>query len=150
MRLPRALQSIIPALVLAACGTSFNAGTGGDGGRGDATELQLGALLWDRVDAEAGDHTDWKRLELEAPARLRIRAFTFEPRGFKGVLELRDERGQVVATLPLTDRVQDLATDALDGGAWFVQVAASEGAADYGLEVTLAAGKAQKRGPVID
>jgi hypothetical protein len=137
--------------LLAACGTAFNAQTGGDGGRGDAVDVQLGVLVWDRVDAEAGDHTDWKRLELEAPAKVRVRAWTFEPASFRGRLQVRDARGQLVETLPLTERLQELGPATLAEGPWFFLVEATEGAVDYGLEVTVeAADPAARRAPALD
>ncbi len=150
MRLPSALAALASLSLSAACGTSYNALTGGDGGRGDATDLQLDVLAWDRVDADAGDHTDWKRLELADDTRLRIRAWTFEPRGFRGAVAIFDERGQRLATLKLAEREQELTTDTLAAGAWFVQVSAEAGAADYGLELTLAAGGSSRRKPSLD
>ena len=145
------LRALALASLLAACGTSFNARTGGDGGRGDAVDLQPGVLRWDRVDADAGDHTDWKRLELEGPAMVTVRARTFEPSAsFRGRLSLRDPRGQTVEQLPLTGRARELGPLSLDEGPWFLLVEASEGAVDYGLEVVIEDAGGKRSGPALD
>lgn len=135
---------------LGACGGGFNAMTGGDGGRGDALEVPLETMLYDRVDAERGDHTDWKRFVLEEEVELSIKVWWMAPADVKATVELRDQKGDLVksASHRGDGKTLTLGPVELSEGTYFIQFEAKSGGSDYGFELKPKGGASS--GPMID
>jgi hypothetical protein len=146
----RAAALAVSVAALGACGTGFNEMTGGDGGRGDALEVPLATLLYDRVDAERGDHTDWKRFVLEEDTELSIKVWWMAPANVKATVELRDQKGDLVKSAKHDGggKTLRLGPVELTEGTYFIQFEAKSGASDYGFELTPKGGSSS--GPMID
>lgn len=138
------------ALLIAGCGIGFNEMTGGDGGRGDARDIVLETLQYDRVDAVRGDHTDWKKFTLEADAKVQINVWWMAPEAVKGTVELRDQRGDLVKAMKHApdQRKETIGPLQAEKGTYFIQFSAESGASDYGFEVRILG--AASSGPIID
>lgn len=146
----RYLPAGVSALALIGCGVGFNEMTGGDGGRGDARELAMETMQYDRVDAERGDHTDWKKFVLEEDAKVLITVWWMSPDTVKGSVELRDQRGELIKAIKHAsdDRKEAVGPVKLSEGTYFIQFSATSGGSDYGFEVkTEGSGSS---GPIID
>lgn len=124
------------ATLLAACGPGFDEKTGGDGTRGEAREVRVDAAIDDRVSAEQGDNTDWKKFELDDAAKVTVKFWWDEP-GIKVSITLRDELGQKLTSMTHASgqREEALGPIKLKGGSYFLEIAAGGGASVYTFEV---------------
>jgi hypothetical protein len=64
---------------LMACGSGLDPHSGEDGQRGKASEISFGKLLYDRVSAGEGDHSDWKVFELGQAANVTVKIWWDNP-----------------------------------------------------------------------
>jgi len=133
-RLLCVLIPLVPLLV--ACGPGFDESTGGDGSRGEAREVKVDKATDDRVSAEQGDNTDWKKFVLDDEAKVTIH-FWWDNPSVKVATSLRDELGQKLASLKHAggQREEVLGPVKLKAGTYFIEVAASDGNSVYTFEV---------------
>ena len=130
------------SVLIAGCGIGYNERSGGDAGRGDAQATKLDALLYDRVSAEDGDHTDWKTFKLESNGTVSVNVWWDDPKSIGGVVEIRDQFGKSLAKLrhDRSERKETLGPIKLPEGAYFLQFEAKEGASVYSFEVLTGSG----------
>jgi hypothetical protein len=126
------------------CGVGFDERTGGDGGRGDAQSIQLGALHFDRVSATDGDHTDWKSFKLDEAQSFRVEIWWDEASSVRATIEARDALGNLIGGSSLVHdrKVSSERTGPIGPltGNVFLRIQASEGSSVYSLRVTPADG----------
>jgi len=146
----RYLPAGASALLIAGCGIGFNEMTGGDGGRGDARDLALETLQYDRVDAARGDNTDWKKFTLEEDGKVQINVWWMAPEEVKSTVELRDQGGDLVKAVKHSgdDRKLMVGPQELKKGTYFIEFSATSGASDYGFEVKILGSSSS--GPILD
>ncbi len=141
MHLWLSLSALCCGLMLVACGPGFDEFTGGDGSRGEAQEVQVDTLLDDRVSADQGDNTDWKKFELDSSAGVTVKVWWDDP-SVGAVIAIRDELGQQLKSLKHAkgQRVEALGPVGLDDGAYFVEFRATGGASVYTYEIVTGEG----------
>lgn len=129
-------------VLTAGCGIGYNERSGGDAGRGDAQTIKLDTLLYDRVSAPDGDHTDWKTFKLDSKGAITINLWWDDPKGISAVVELRDQFGKSLAKLThdRSQRKETLGPVRLPEGGYFLQIEAKDGASVYSFEVLTGSG----------
>lgn len=133
----RHLALLLPvATLVLACGPGFDENTGGDGTRGEAREVSVDTLIDDRLSADQGDHSDWKKFAIEGPAKITIR-FWWDVPDVGLSVTLRDELGQKIAGLAHArgQREEALGPVKLKEGTYFLEVSSTEGATVYTYEI---------------
>jgi hypothetical protein len=135
---------ILPAagLLLVACGIGPNEKSGGDSGRGDAKEVALDALMYDRVSAEEGDSTDWKSFKLEEDSPVLIKVWWDDPKGIGATVELRDMEAKELGKLKHEKgaAAEKLGPIKLKEGTYYVRFNASSGGSVYSYQFVLGTG----------
>jgi len=96
---------IVLALGITACAATLDSQSGGDHLRSQAVELQLDKDHHDSVSASAGDHTDWKKIQIPMDASYMVHMFWDSPYS-EITLHVRDPAGRLKFRLQKT-RGQD-------------------------------------------
>lgn len=132
----------VTLVLTAGCGIGYNERSGGDAGRGDAQPARIESLLYDRVSAEDGDHTDWKSFKLESTATISVNVWWDDPKAVGAVVELRDQFGKSLAKIShdRKQRKETLGPIKLPEGAYFLQFEAKDGASVYSFEILTGSG----------
>jgi len=126
---------------LFACGPGFDENTGGDGSRGEAREVATDRAIDDRVSTDQGDNTDWKKFSLDSDSKVTVRFWWDEP-AVKVNVTLRDELGVKLVSLNHArgQREEILGPVKLKEGAYFLEVATSDGESVYTFEIQTGGG----------
>lgn len=142
---------LIPAILLmSACGgVGPDDMTGGDGGRGDAKEVALDTLLYDRVSVDQGDSTDWKKFEIEETTKATIKVWWDDPKAVSARIEIRDQAGDKISDLKHEkgESAEKLGPVKLKDGTYFLRVSAGAGASVYSYEISTGSGEDGGGGP---
>ncbi|TNF29891.1 MAG: hypothetical protein EP329_14690 [Deltaproteobacteria bacterium] len=141
MRMRKMITLLPLATLLVACGPGFDENTGGDGSRGEAREVRVDGPVDDRVSAEQGDNTDWKKFELEDTAKVTVHFWWDEP-SVAVSMTIRDELGQKLTAMKhgKGQREEQLGPIKLKAGAYFLEISASDGASVYTFEIQTGSG----------
>lgn len=135
MRASRLLLSFLLTVLVAACGVGFDEHTGGDGTRGEAQAVPVDQPVDDRVSADEGDHTDWKKFQLDAAAKVTVKLWWDNPR-ISASVTLRDELGQRVESVAASgSREASLGPVSLEGGTYYLEVVAKSAGSVYTFEI---------------
>ena len=96
---------IVIVLGTTACAATLDSQSGGDHLRSQAVELQLDKDHHDSVSASAGDHTDWKKIQIPMDASYMVHMFWDSPYS-EITLHVMDQAGRLKFRLQKT-RGQD-------------------------------------------
>lgn len=136
MRASRLLLSILLTVLVAACGVGFDEHTGGDGTRGEAQTVPVDQAVDDRVSADEGDHTDWKKFVLDAEAKITVKLWWDDARASANVT-VRDELGQRVESVAVASgtREASLGPVLLKAGTYYLEIEGKSGSSVYTFEI---------------
>jgi len=137
-------------LLASACGgLAPDERTGGDGGRGDAQEVQIDTLQYDRVSVEQGDSTDWKKFTIEEATKATINVWWDDPKAISATIEVRDQAGDKIDDLKhdRSSNAEKLGPVKLKAGTYFLRVNAHDGASVYSYEVSTGSVGTGSKGP---
>lgn len=130
--------SILTPFFLLGCGIAYNAHSGSDETRGSAEEVALESLLYDRISAEEGDHSDWKSFKLEEKSSFTLLLWWDEPENIKGQVTLYDPFGKELLVVPHEKAKQHESLGPIDlpEGRYFLRFEAEEGSTVYSYKLT--------------
>ncbi len=110
--------------------------SGVDRNRAGAKEVSVGATIFDDIDVDKGDTTDWKYVTVPSRGVVTMK-ITFDNPKALGQMIVTDERGQVLSIYKDENRrVLDNITFKGETGRYYMQIFAEENASSYSLEVT--------------
>lgn len=127
----------VACFVLLVCRPSKDSNSGGDHSRIGAVEIQLGAIVDDKVSSLTGDNTDWKRFNIESDnTPLKINIY-WDNLKVKAKLALRDIFG---GEIKFIEHTEGSPKDSIEGislkeGTYFIEIEAKENESVYSIEV---------------
>ena len=125
--------------VIFGCGTQPDSHSGKDYTKSMAKTITVGGTFDDKVDADVGDNTDWKRFSLEDPGPLIVNVYWDSPSKIDAVVGLYNGLG--IKITEAVHKAKDGASKTTislrnaNPGAYFVRIYAKEGASVYTIEV---------------
>lgn len=116
----------------------YDYGSGPDRNRVGARKVFPGQRITDSLNAEVGDHTDWKEISIPEPGTMAVTVALDDTRGMKGFVSLKDSFGIEMDRRPLnaSDNLYTFDRVPVYQGAYFVQVFADKGDSVYTTGVT--------------
>ena len=136
MGLMRLSLATLGVVFMMACGPGLDVKSGGDHQRGKPQDLELGKLVYDRVSADDGDHTDWKMFEIAQPTAVTVRIWWDQPE-VKGSVFLRGRTEGVTRKLKHKKgtRSETIGPVALLPGKWYLRIQLKSGTSVYSLRI---------------
>jgi hypothetical protein len=134
-------------VAVVACAPGFNAESGGDASRSSAVEIPTDEAVDDRVSADQGDHTDWKRFQLPTTSSVILRFWWDDP-SVRTTVQVRDEHGKQLhqAVHEGEDREDVFGPVNLEPGVYYVQIEAQAGASVYTFRLDTGPGQGSPGG----
>lgn len=133
----RGLALVLVMLWMSACGSSQpDWNSGDDFERAGAQELFLDKLTDDYVDAEGGDHTDWKYFKVRSRGILELTVY-WDNKHVESNIDVRDRFGVLIASRKHSPELEKDKLDLrVEPGTHFVRLSTEKGASVYTIEAS--------------
>lgn len=129
---------LLPVFILA-CGVKPDSKSGNDYTKSMALPIVVGTTVDDKVDAEKGDNTDWKRFKVEDPGPLKVNIYWDAPDKIDATVALYTNIGVKIAQLKHKSKNKvpkdTISKKSIGPGAYFIKIHADKGASVYTVEV---------------
>jgi hypothetical protein len=134
-----ALVAVLLGVAATGCGPGPDGASGGDQERAAALPVALGQPVDDRVSADDGDRTDWKRFRLDSADQVNIAVYWDDP-SVEAAIEVRNIFGNALGRREHTKgEPVDRMTATLDEGDYFLAIIGEGAGSVYTLEITTGA-----------